>query len=142
MNFTTKVAGRCANSPRRGPERLRLPARQARYPQRPSCLPRQTKSPSEPTTEGSKYGYRVECDWCRRAIPASAPYVTVQIDGKIIQGHPSNDPEDVGGPARVYCGLDRYDDADPAANGVGIGGRPYPRAGATARAAHNGRWPH
>ena len=66
-------------------------------------------------------GVRVECDWCRQAIPAGTAYVTVQIDGQIVKGHPANDPEDVGGPARVYCGLDRYNDDDPAANGVSIG---------------------
>jgi hypothetical protein len=42
-------------------------------------------------------GIRVECDWCRNPIEAGTTYVTVAIEGKI-------DREDVGGPARVFCG--------------------------------------
>jgi len=68
---------------------------------------------------------RVECDWCKQAIPAGDRYVTIEIDGKIVSGHRSNEPEDVSGPARVYCALDRYDEDDPAARGMGIGGRQW-----------------
>lgn len=68
-------------------------------------------------------GIRVECDWCRQAIEAGEPYVTVEINGKIIEGCPQNEPKSVDGPARVYCGQDRYTDDDLAARGLGIGSR-------------------
>jgi hypothetical protein len=62
-------------------------------------------------------GIRVECDWCRKPIEAGLPYITIEVDGKIVKGCSSNKLEDVCGPARVYCGADRYYDDDPAACG-------------------------
>lgn len=62
-------------------------------------------------------GVRVECDWCHQAIPAGMPYVTILIEGSYVSGHVANEPVDVGGPARIYCGYDRYEDDDPAAGG-------------------------
>jgi hypothetical protein len=62
-------------------------------------------------------GIRVECDWCRQTIPAGAPYVTVEIDGKISSGHSGSDPVSVSQPARVFCGNDRLLDDDPATHG-------------------------
>lgn len=78
-------------------------------------------------------GIRVECDWCRRKIEPGERYVTVQIDGQIVTGHHANEPKDVGGPARVYCGLDRYEDDDPAANGYTIGGGRHHRPSCASR---------
>ena len=60
-------------------------------------------------------GIRVECDWCRQTIKPGDPYITVAIDGKIRHG--GRESEDLSGPARVYCGADRYLDDDPAAEG-------------------------
>jgi len=64
-------------------------------------------------------GVRVECDWCRQAIAPGDPYVTVEVDGRIIRGARGNEPIDVAAPARVYCGLDRYLDDDPAGRAMG-----------------------
>ena len=66
-------------------------------------------------------GIHIACDWCRQPLQPGDPYVTVVIEGSIVQGHPSNPREDVGGPARVYCALDRYNDDDLAAHGLAIG---------------------
>ena len=68
-------------------------------------------------------GINIACDWCRQPIQAGDPYVTVVVEGSIVEGHPSNEPKNVGGPARVYCALDRYNDEDTAANGYGIPGQ-------------------
>jgi hypothetical protein len=52
--------------------------------------------------------------WGRKPIEAGEPYVTVEISGSVVHG--SRRPEDVGGPARVYCG-GRRDYDDPAVCG-------------------------
>ena len=54
--------------------------------------------------EDGRMGIHIACDWCRQPLKSGDPYVTVEIQGSIVRGHRSNEPEDVGGAgARLLC---------------------------------------